>query len=63
MPTSLLKPSDLVNIQRQLAVIDDVLFHIQQAERAGINVASQKATVLDAQRRLLDIKNVYFPGQ
>jgi hypothetical protein len=40
-----------------------VLFHIQQAERAGTNVASQKATVLDAQRRLLDIKNVYFPGQ
>jgi hypothetical protein len=36
---------------------------IDMAERAGIDVSSQKQAARDAEKRLLAIKQVYFPGR
>ena len=63
LPTSLLGPQHLSQIQNALVVIANAEQHVDQAARAGIDVSAQRAQLTDAKSKLLQLKQVYFPGQ
>lgn len=50
-------------IKNALDVIELVKPEVDKASRAGINVDDQRRTIADVEKRLLALKNVYFPGR
>jgi hypothetical protein len=62
-PGSPLTAAHLDQIRNALDVINVAKQQIALAERAGIDVAAQKAQLADSESKLLQLKNVYFPGQ
>lgn len=58
-----LTPEDLVSINQALSDATDAQTLIVRAEAAGIEVAEFKTRAVDAEQRLLRIKQAFFPGQ
>ena len=69
MPTNLenpaigITPQHLPQLNEALAKIDNGLKAVELAKRAGIDVTVQEAALRDAQGKILQIKQTYFPGQ
>lgn len=53
----------LRQIQDGLHFIGLAETQIELAQRAGLDVSDQKAKLVDAKAKLLQIKQVYFPNQ
>lgn len=53
----------LALINDSLANIDVLKGQIKQAKRAGIDVTSLEAQLLENEKKLRQIKQVYFPGR
>jgi len=53
----------LVTIKNALDVIAVAENQIAMAKRAGIDVSQSEKQLADSKAKLLQIKNVYFPGQ
>jgi len=62
-PVHPLTEDHLANINHALEQIKLGLQQVALATSAGIDVATQKASLLDTQGKLLAIKQVYFPGR
>lgn len=66
MPTDdLLKPLDHTHLIQINDALDKIALGLKAAEmatRAGIDVAQHIKTLQDSEKRLLAIKQVYFPG-
>ena len=58
-----LTETDLADINRALARLDDAERLIQKAQQAGIDVEPFRKAARDNQERLLKIKQAFFPGQ
>lgn len=52
----------LSQIRNALDVIQNAKGQLELAKRAGIDVADQEDQIKQAETRLLQIKQVYFPG-
>jgi len=52
----------LSQIRNALDTINNAKAQIELAKRAGINVADQELQIQQAEDRLRQIKQVYFPG-
>lgn len=58
-----LTESHLMDINKALAQLDTAFKQIALAKQAGIDVAAQEAMATDARTKLLQLKQVYFPGR
>lgn len=58
-----LSGEDLGRINTALSNVDKGLAQAELAQRAGIDVSGQIQQLKDTQAKLLQIKQVYFPGQ
>ncbi len=58
-----LKEEDLVQINSALEGVKLAKQQIALAKRAGIDVKAQEEATLDAEKRLNNIKSVYFPNR
>jgi t-SNARE complex subunit (syntaxin) len=54
---------DLAEIRRQLKDLDAADEEIRLALRAGIDVAEQGAQAAELRKKLLQIRQTYYPGQ
>lgn len=62
-PPEVLTPTDLDNIKESLQQLDDADSLIEQAQRAGIEVAGFKDSSRNARDKLLRLKQAFFPGE
>ena len=62
-PNGPLSETDLNNINEALAKIATAENDVANAKRAGIDVSAQAQVLEIAKAKLLQIKNVYFPGR
>lgn len=53
----------LTRINEGLAGIDKAMKQIALAKRAGIDISKTEAEAIEAQSKLQQIKQVYFPGR
>lgn len=59
-------PLNETHLQQINSALDAVKFakdQISMAKRAGIDVTAQEAAALDAEKKLITIKQVYFPNR
>jgi hypothetical protein len=63
MPANPLTPAHLEQIKNALKVADYAQQQINLAKQAGVNVDSHQAKLNESRQQLLNVKNVYFPGQ
>lgn len=63
MPQHPLTDEDLVQLNENLARLNEADEQIRLAERAGIDVAELKTQSRDNRASLLKIKASYFPGK
>lgn len=61
--TSPLNSDHLAQIKNALDVIAFAEQEVAKAKRAGIDVSQQERDLADSKQKLLQVKNVYFPGQ
>lgn len=61
-PDSPLTASHLSQIRNALDMIDRTQKQVDLAQRAGIDVTVQQQQLADSKQKLLQLKNVYFPG-
>lgn len=61
--TSPLTPEHLAQIKNGLDVIAFAEQEVAKAKRAGIDVSQQEKDLAESKQKLLQLKNVYFPGQ
>lgn len=61
--TSPLTPEHLAQIKNGLDVIAFAEQEVAKAKRAGIDVSQQEKDLAENKQKLLQLKNVYFPGQ
>lgn len=59
MPEKPLKPEDIDNIEKALAILKEVRSAIARAQMAGLDVTAQEARAKELETRLLAIKRVY----
>ena len=62
-PTSPLTETHLLEINKGLEAVKNARNQINMAKRAGLDVAAQEAANNDLERKLLQLKQVYFPGR
>jgi len=62
-PNSPLTLQHLEQIRNALDVINVAQQQVDLAKRAGIDVSAQETQLADSKGKLLQLKNVYFPGQ
>lgn len=65
-PTDISSPlteEHLTMINDELARISALKEELKKAKRAEIDVSSLEAQILDAEKKLRQIKQVYFPGR
>lgn len=55
--------ADLVELKQKLVELDKADKLIEQASRAGIDVASQKDRTRELRDKLMKMKQAFFPGQ
>jgi hypothetical protein len=58
-----LDESHYQEIMRGLAAVADGLSQVQKARLAGIDLSAVEQELRDAQQKLTQVKNVYFPGR
>lgn len=58
-----LNESHLQQIKNALEVIAFAEQQVAKAKRAGIDVQQSENQLADSKSKLLQVKNVYFPGQ
>lgn len=58
-----LTESHYQQIVNNLDILDQAQRQVEKAKQAGINVADQQAQITETRAKLLQIKNVYFPGR
>lgn len=58
-----LTDADLIELKRNLAELDKADKLIEQADRAGIDVAGQKEGARQARDKLMKMKQAFFPGK
>jgi hypothetical protein len=61
-PQSPLTVQHLEQMRNALDTLANMRAQIDLAKRAGIDVSQQEAQLVDAETRIRQIKNVYFPG-
>jgi hypothetical protein len=62
-PNSPLHAGHLSDIKSALQALDAAQAQAELAQRAGIDTSAQMTQIADQRRQLLQIKQVYFPGQ
>ena len=63
MATNPFTKADQAKINTALASITEVKADIAKAKSAGVDVSDAEKKLLDAETRLRNIKNVYFPAR
>lgn len=58
-----LTAADLVDLKRNLTDLDRAEKMIEQAQRAGIDVGTQKERATEMRDKLMRLKQAFFPGQ
>lgn len=61
--TDPLGPQHLQQIKSALALIKSARMQTLKAAQAGIDVSAHNASLDDSEKKLLAIKQAYFPGQ
>lgn len=58
-----LTEADLTELKKNLVELDKADRLIEKAERAGIDVGTQKERAAEARDRLIKMKQAFWPGQ
>ncbi len=58
-----LTSTDLVELKKNLTELDKAEKMIEQAQRAGIDVGTQKERATEMRDKLMRLKQAFFPGQ
>lgn len=61
-PVSPLTQEHLAQIRNALDVVSIAEQQLALAKRAGLDVAQQERDLAESKQKLLQLKNVYFPG-
>ena len=63
IPSPLKEEVHLPMLRENLEYIEQAQHHLDQAKRAGIDVAEHQQKLNDAKAKTLMVKNAYFPGK
>lgn len=63
VPQTVLGPQRLAEINQALQSLDNAAQQVELAKRAGIDVKDSEAQIETSRSKLMQIKQVYFPGQ
>jgi len=63
MALKIFTEEDRVNIENALKQAEELKVEIEKAKRAGIDVSEAEKTLLEAEKKLKAIYNVYFKGK
>ncbi len=58
-----LSPEDLAHIEEGIQQTELVIQGVEKASRAGVDVGDLSAQAEETLKKLLQLKNVYFPNQ